>query len=85
MGRTTQTITGFLDQFESDIFGPFTNSATPAERRVISKLFVSARRHVTAISMTGHLLPFETTLMAMMLEQQRQLAEIEAKLRKKRR
>ena len=76
MGRTTQTIANFLDYLESRLFSSFIKSATPQERLLIAKLFTGARKHITAISMTGHILPFETTLMAMMLEQRRELKEI---------
>ncbi len=76
MGRTTLTITNFLDMAEHGVFGQFVKNLTPAEKRIVAGLFAKARQHITAISMSGHMLPFETALMAMMLEQQRQLEEI---------
>lgn len=76
MGRTTPTISMLMDQFENGVFGRFTKSATINERKIISSLFARARRHITAISMTGHMLPFEATLLAMQHEQQKQINEL---------
>ncbi|MBX3046966.1 MAG: hypothetical protein KF698_08230 [Anaerolineales bacterium] len=80
MGRTTQTISMFLDHVEHAVFGRFTQACTPSEQRLIRKLFSNSRQHIAAINMTGHLLPFESALMAMMLEQQRSLEAIRAAL-----
>jgi hypothetical protein len=76
MGRTTLTATNFMDLAEHGVFGGFMKNLTPAEKRVVRQLFTMARQHITAISMAGHILIFETVLMAMMLEQRRQLEEI---------
>jgi hypothetical protein len=83
MGRTTQTITMFLDHVQHGVFGRFTQACTPVEQRLISKLFSGSRRHIAAINMAGHMLPFESALMAMMLEQQRELDAIRAELERR--
>ncbi|MBX3048429.1 MAG: hypothetical protein KIT46_04550 [Anaerolineales bacterium] len=79
MGRTTQTVTDFIRQMESQL-GPVGKALTPEERMILRRLFSGARRHIAAITMSGHLLPFEMVLLAMQLEQQKQLDELRAQL-----
>lgn len=84
MGRTVPTITMFIEQARSGVFGGFVRSATPLEKRIINRLFARARNHLSAISMSGHILPFETILLAMQHEQQKQLNELELQIRRQR-
>lgn len=76
MGRTTPTISMFMDQLEHGVFSRFIKGASVKERRIVKSLFARARRHISAISMTGHVLPFEATLLAMQHEQQKQINEL---------
>lgn len=85
MGRTTPTISMFIDQLEHQIFSRFVKGASINERGIIHSLFALARRHISAISMTGHLLPFEATLLAMQHEQQKQIIELKQRISRKRR
>lgn len=78
MGRTTPTITQLIHHFEGTVFRPFSKVASLRERHIIRDLFARARNHIAPISMAGHLLPFETTLLAMLLEQYKQIKAIEA-------
>lgn len=81
MGRTTPTIAQVIHKLEGYAFGRFTKAALPRERRIIKDLFARARNHIASISMAGHLLPFETTLLAMLLEQQKQIKALEEEKR----
>lgn len=80
MGRTTPTISMFMNQLERGVFGRFSKSVSLKERKIIGSLFARARHHITAISMTGHLLPFEATLLAMQHEQQKQINELKERV-----
>lgn len=79
MGRTTPTITQVIHQLEGRVFGQFIKTARPHERQIVRALFAKARSHIASISMAGHLLPFETTLLAMIFEQQKQIITLEKK------
>lgn len=73
----------FIDQMHG-VFGQFIKSTTRSEQRIISRMFARARNHLSAISMSGHLLPFETILLAMQHEQQKQINELMEWLRRQR-
>ena len=44
------------------------------DQYIFDGLFASARLHITAISQTESLLPFEAALLAMLLEQSKEIA-----------
>jgi len=82
MGRTVATISMFIDSIEHGAFAKFVKGALPQEKRIIRSLFARSRNHIWAISMAGHLLPFETILLAMQHEQQKQIKALSEKLKK---
>ncbi len=73
MGRTLPTITQQLAETESLLTG-FRRTLRRSDQYVLDGLLAAARRHVSAISQTDALLPFESALLAILLEQAKQIA-----------
>ena len=73
MGRTLPTITQQLAETESLLTG-FRRTLRRSDQYVLDGLFAAARRHVSAISQSDALLPFESALLAILLEQAKQIA-----------
>lgn len=79
MGRTLQTANQII-QREEKAFGQFRRALRRADQERLDTLFALARRHTAAISQANHALPFEAVLLAMVLEQARQLDELQRRL-----
>jgi hypothetical protein len=79
MGRTVTTITQQLNETES-MLSPFRRSLRRSDQYVFDGLFASARRHIAAIGQAESLLPFESALLAMLLEQSKEIAVLHQKL-----
>ena len=79
MGRTLPTITQHLTETESMLRG-FRRTLRRSDQYILDGLFASARRHIAAISQADALLPFETVLLAMLLEQAKELAVVRQEL-----
>lgn len=75
MGRTLAT-TNQLILEEEAAFVNFRRALRREEQRLFDTLFASARRHTAAISQANHALPFEAILLAMLLEQARELERL---------
>ncbi len=75
MGRTLATANQLLLEEESS-FTNFRRALRREDQRVFDTLFVSARKHTAAISQANHALPFEAMLLAMLLEQARELERL---------
>ena len=73
MGRTVTTLTQQIAETESLLSG-FRRTLRRSDQYLLDGLFASARRHTAAISQADALLPFETVLLAMLLEQAREIA-----------
>ena len=73
MGRTLPTITQQLSDTEAAL-ARFRRALRRSDQYVLDGLFAAARRHSAAISQTDALLPFETALLAILLEQAKELA-----------
>jgi hypothetical protein len=73
MGRTLPTITQQLAETESLLTG-FRRTLRRSDQYVLDGLLAAARRHISAISQTDALLPFESALLAILLEQAKQIA-----------
>lgn len=76
MGRTLQT-TNQLILAEQTAFANFRRALRPADQHLLDTLFVAARQHTAAISLADHALPLEAMLLAMLLEQQRRIEQLE--------
>ena len=79
MGRTLPTITQQITETESMLRG-FRRTLRRSDQYILDGLFASARRHIAAISQADALLPFETVLLAMLLEQAKELAVVRQEL-----
>jgi hypothetical protein len=79
MGRTLPTITQQLTDTEAAL-ARFHRTLRKSDRYILDGLFAAARRHTAAISMTDALLPFEASLLAIVLEQAKEIAVLRQKL-----
>lgn len=73
MGRTVPTISQQLIETEA-MLGRFRRMLRKSDQYVLDGLFAQARMHIAAIGQTENLLPFEAALLAMLLEQAKELA-----------
>ena len=79
MGRTLPTITQQLADTESAL-ARFRRALRKSDQYIFDGLFAAARRHTAAISQTEALLPFEVALLAILLEQAKEIAVLRQKL-----
>jgi hypothetical protein len=79
MGRTLVTITQLLNETEANL-SAFRRTLRRSDQYVFDGLFAAARRHIAAIGQAESLLPFESTLLAMLLEQSKEIAVLEQKV-----
>lgn len=68
MGRTLPTISQQLSETEA-MLSRFRRMLRKEDQYVLDGLFAQARLHIAAIGQTESLLPFEAALLAMLLEQ----------------
>jgi len=73
MGRTLPTITQQLSDTEAAL-SRFRRTLRRSDQYILDGLFAAARRHSAAISQTDALLPFEAALLAIVLEQAKELS-----------
>jgi hypothetical protein len=76
MGRTLVTITQLLNETEANL-SAFRRTLRRSDQYVFDGLFAAARRHIAAIGQAESLLPFESALLAMLLEQSKEIAVLE--------
>ncbi len=79
MGKTLPTINQIIQESES-ILKRFWRVLQPEEKELLQNLFVSAKKHVAAISEANHLLPFEVVQQAMLLEQAKEILALKTQL-----
>lgn len=79
MGRTLPTITQQLSETEAAL-ARFRRALRKSDQYIFDGLFAAARRHTAAISQTDALLPFEAALLAILLEQAREIAILRQKV-----
>ena len=79
MGRTLPTITQQLTDTEAAL-ARFRRTLRKSDQYILDGLFAAARRHTAAISMTDALLPFEAALLAIVLEQAKEIAVLRQKV-----
>lgn len=72
MGRTLPSITQVFIQ-EQESFSRFRRALRRADQLALDNLFALARRHLAAAAVAAHILPFETFLLAMLLEEHKQV------------
>ena len=79
MGRTLVTITQLLNETDANL-SAFRRTLRRSDQYVFDGLFAAARRHIAAIGQAESLLPFESALLAMLLEQSKEIAVLEQKV-----
>jgi hypothetical protein len=76
MGRTLPTISQQLTETEA-MLSRFRRMLRKEDQYVLDGLFAQARMHIAAIGQTESLLPFEAALLAMLLEQAKDIQLLE--------
>ncbi|MCX6035029.1 MAG: hypothetical protein NTV38_08650 [Chloroflexi bacterium] len=75
MGRTLPSATQtFLQEQES--FSRFRRALRRSDQLAMDDLFASARQHLAAAAYASHALPFETFLLAMLLEEHKEIMRL---------
>lgn len=75
MGRTLPSATQLMLQEEAAL-ARFRRALRRGDQLVFDDLFTSAQQHVSATAYAAHALPFETFLMAMLLEEHKELMRL---------
>ena len=79
MGRTIPSITqSFLQEQES--FSRFRRGLRRSDQLALDDLFASAHKHLAATAYAAHALPFETLLLAMLLEEHKEVIRLRGML-----
>ena len=79
MGRTLPSITQAFIQ-EQGSFARFRRALRRSDQLVLDDLFASAQQHLAAAAYAAHTLPFETFLLAMLLEEHKQVRHLRIQL-----
>ena len=75
MGRTLPSITqAFLQEQES--FARFRRALRRSDQLALDELFAAAHKHLAAAAYAAHALPFETFLLAMLLEEHKEVLRL---------
>lgn len=75
MGRTLPSITQAFIQ-EQEAFSQFRRALRRSDQLALDDLFAAARQHLAAAAYAAHALPFETFLLAMLLEEHKQVLRL---------
>ena len=76
MGRTLPSITQAFIQ-EQAAFSRFRRALRREDQIAFDDLFTSAQKHISAAAYAAHALPFETFLMAMLLEEHKEVLRMQ--------
>ena len=79
MGRTLPSAAQNLQQEEA-AFGRFRRALRRADQLALDELFVAARQHTAAAQYAAHALPFEVMLLAMLLEEHKEVRRLRDRL-----
>lgn len=75
MGRTLPAVTQvFLQEQES--FSRFRRALRRSDQQALDELFANAHRHLAAAAYAAHALPFEVFLLAMLLEEHKEVRRL---------
>ena len=75
MGRTLPSITQAYMQ-EEEAFARFRRALRRADQLALDDLFASAKQHLSAAAYAAHALPMETFLLAMLLEEHKEVLRL---------
>lgn len=79
MGRTLPSITqAFLAEQQS--LAKFRRALRREDQRALDDLLAASRHHLAAAAYASHLLPFETMLLAMLVEEHKQVLRLRQQL-----
>lgn len=79
MGRTLPSITQSLNE-EMASFSRFRRALRRSDQLVLDELFVAARQHLAAAAYASNLLPMETFLVAMLVEEHKEVKRLRSKI-----
>lgn len=79
MGRTLPSITQSLSE-EQAAFNRFRRALRRSDQLALDELFVAARQHMAAAAYAANLLPMETFLLAMLLEEHKETIRLRAQV-----
>ncbi|MDX1378215.1 MAG: hypothetical protein R3307_05150 [Anaerolineales bacterium] len=79
MGNVTPTITDILHREEANL-AKFRRALRREDQLIFDDLFVAAYKHRAAAGYAGHLLPFETFLLAMQIEDHKEVLRLRRKV-----
>ncbi len=75
MGRTLPSATQLMLQEEAAL-SRFRRALRRSDQLVFDDLFTAAQKHISAAAYAAHALPFETFLMAMLLEERKEVMRL---------
>ena len=75
MGRTVPSITQAFLQ-EQAAFARFRRALRRSDQLALDDLFAAAQKHLAAAAYASHALPFETFLLAMLLEEHKEILRL---------
>ncbi len=79
MGRTLPSITqAFLQEQQS--LARFRRALRRSDQRALDDLLAASRQHLSAAAYASHLLPFEVMLLAMLVEEHKEVMRLRRKL-----
>ena len=79
MGRTLPSATIVFQQ-EEEAFGRFRRALRRSDQVALDDLFASARQHTAAAQYATHALPFEVFLLAMLLEEHKEVMKLRERM-----
>jgi hypothetical protein len=79
MGRTLPTATQVFIQ-EQESFAHFRRALRRMDQLALDDLFANARQHLAAVAYAAHALPFEAILLAMLLEEHKEVIRLRERL-----
>lgn len=79
MGRTTQTMTQLVAQEEA-YWAPFRRALRKEDQAIFDRLFAAARHHSAPAHYASHSTPFDSILLAMVLEAMKAIEAVAQKL-----
>ncbi len=79
MGRTLPSATQVFMQEEA-AFARFRRALRRTDQLALDDLFVSARQHLAAAQYASHALPFEVFLLAMLLEEHKEVLRLKERV-----
>lgn len=80
MGNVTPTITDILHTEEANL-ARFRRALRREDQIVFDDLFTAAYKHRAAAAYAGHLLPFETFLLSMQIEDHKEVMHLREEIR----